>query len=160
MKTVLTYRFLIKYMEIKEILRKVYKCPSPEKAKIRVPNNLIIGTGSRRLVTKHPKKENLAVKFGVGSGVEHNKNELKIYNKAKSENIDDILCPIEANHPDCDWIVVPYIENIQNNSEDKFCGPKARDIHRKLNNIGINLYEIETAYHKGKPIAYDYGEII
>jgi hypothetical protein len=147
-------------MNIEEILTKIYKCPDPKKAKLRVPNDLIIDTGSRRLVTEHPKRNDLVIKFGVGVGIEHNKNEFKIYKKAKSENVEEILCPIENNHPDYKWISVPYIKNIQKDSEKKLCGPKAYDIHNKLNDIGIDLYEIETAYHKGRPIAYDYGQII
>lgn len=147
-------------MEINEILKKIYKCPSPQKARIRIPDEIIVGIGSRRLVTRHPENEDLVVKFGVSHGVDHNKNEFNIYNKAKSENLENLLCPIKDNHPEYRWIIMPYISDIKKPSEDKYSGPQAKKISQKLRDIGIDMYEIETAYYKGVPVAYDYGQVV
>lgn len=147
-------------MNINKLASVINKCQNTKEARLNIPENVkIVGNGSRRIVIQCPENPQHVFKLAMWNGIEHNKNEIEIYNKAKSKGISEYLCPIEDYDNNYKWIKMPYIDTIDTVGHEKVTGPKSDQIHKILKSNDIDLYELETARHKDNTIAYDYGQL-
>lgn len=147
-------------MNINRLSNTINKLKDSKKARKNIPESIkIVGRGSRRIVIKNPENPNYIFKIAMWNGINHNKNEIKIFDKSKRKSISKYLCPIRNYDDDYKWVEMPYINNICDVSDKKITGPKSDQIHKMLASNGIKLYELETAIYKSDPVAYDYGQL-
>lgn len=147
-------------MNIDRLANVINKCQDSKTARINIPENIkIVGNGSRRIVIQNPEDPHYIFKIAMWNGVNHNKNEIEIFNKAKSKGISEYLCPVKDYDDNYKWIKMPYIDNIDNVSHKKITGPKSDQIHKILKLKDIDLYELETTIYKDNAVAYDYGQL-
>lgn len=143
---------------INEISSQLAENPEPSVCTDIIPEKFeIIGVGSLRITVKHPDNKGI-IKFGVGHGVIHNENEVKVYKKSEEYGIEENLATVYEYDSDYKWIKMQYIGDVDEDL-DKFSGPKAEKIYDTLQSNGIILREIETTTFNGNTLAYDFGAL-
>lgn len=146
-------------MNIDNISRILAEYPDPKECISEIPDELdVLGFGSLRITVRDPENKNKVIKFGIGHGVNHNKNEVRVYNKSKKLGINGELAEIYEYDDNYKWIRMQYVGDTDDDLE-KFSGENAKKIRDKLASSGIKMRELETTYYNNQYIAYDYGAI-
>lgn len=118
----------------------------------------IIDFGIGRVVTEDPNNGDRILKFAVGHGIKQNKNEIKVTEIADSRGFKSLIAEVIDYGNDGYWIRLPKVD-CPKSEEKKVTGPDSERIYSELESMGIIMYEIETGYMNGDPVAYDYGSV-
>lgn len=125
----------------------------PRKLAGRILDRQIEGRGAGRVVVDNG---NTVFKIAVDPGVPQNRAEHKIWKKARGSKLAGHLAEVKSYANDYRWIEMQRVQNPISESA-KFCDETAKSIRDRLNNHGIDIYELEYGYIDGCPVAYDYG---